>query len=75
MALKMTEVIRVKTKGLYIELEFSYDELVLLRAAMNKCEVNVNLADKDQKAAHDYFTKDFYQLINTLVEDLKKDAT
>ncbi len=70
----MPEVIEIKPKGIYIKIEFSLEELILLKAAMDKSSIEVNLANKDEKAAHDFYTKDFYNLVNALVEDLKKDG-
>ena len=67
----MPEVVEVKPKGIYIKIEYSLEELIHLKKALEHVDIKVDLNNDDEKKFHDYFVKTFYPFIAELVEDLK----
>jgi len=66
----MPEVIQVRPKGIYVNIEFPLDELKKLRDACNHIELKIDMKKPEEVAVGDYFTGTFYPFIRKIVEDL-----
>jgi hypothetical protein len=64
----MPELIDVKPKGIYLKVEYSLEEMDLLKKACEHCEIAVDLKDPEQKKIHEYFVNTFYPWIKNTVE-------
>jgi len=59
------KIVDIFPKGIYIQLEFSLEELDLLRKALNRASFHPT---PDESQAIDYVIKEFYPFLNELVE-------
>lgn len=67
----MPQVIQIRPKGIYVNIEFGLDELQKLVEVCDHIEVKINKNDARELAMADFFNGTFYTLIKKVVEDLK----
>ena len=68
------KVLSVRPKGIYVELEFSIEQLKMLRDFLSGCKVTYNSDDDPNMAdAVSYVSESFYPDLDRFVDDVEKE--
>lgn len=67
----MAEVLEIRPEGLQVYLRVPLEEIVLLKKALDKSSLKLNLKIPEEKEIHDYVHDNLYPNVKKLVEDLK----
>jgi len=67
----MPEVIQIRPKGIYVNIEFSMEELAMLKKGFDMIQINADLKDTEQFKVNDYIINKFYPFIRDIVKDLE----
>lgn len=68
------KILSIRPKGIYIDLEFSLEEIQKLERFLSNCTVEYNSKeDPDMKTSVDYVTQKFYPDLALLIKNVEKD--
>ena len=65
------EVIQIRPKGIYVNIEFSLEEVKLLNRALDHVEIKVDMANPEEALLQRFLTKELYPLTAKLIGDLE----
>lgn len=68
----MAEVKSVRPVGVEVDVAFTVEELKMLKQAYDRCEINVDLRNPEDRRFHDYFVKVHAPFIDQTLKDLEK---
>jgi hypothetical protein len=67
----MPEVIQIRPKGIYVNIEFSLEEIKLLRNGLDRCELRIDKDVQEEIEIEQFFGKKLYPMADKLIKDLE----
>lgn len=65
----MPKVVDIFPKDVHITVEFGLTEVVLIKDALDNCELRLNLEDEHDRKVHEYIHERFYPFLKELLRE------